>query len=416
MEKKSIGRFIAALRKANGMTQKELAEQLNVSDKAVSRWERDESAPDLSLIPVIAEIFGVTSDEILRGERINKEDVSEEVSKEKRKKQIQFLLEKARVNFLTHSFVALGIAGAGLLAAMVINFGFFRCHIAFFVACIFYLASIVYEGILWIRTSSAVKMEEVDTTKFIVKLGNYFQRTLIIIVAFFAFSLPLINLQADGHWAINFDAWLMYGAIGVGFVMLAALIVPAFLKQTKLGATLYGLEEKEIAKNRIKVRCIVGCAVAMLVTILIQSAFFSLVEPSAFTKGTVFDNYEDFVKYMETPMNNLYEEMKEMGSVIFDEIYMEENIDEDAEDMMDGYKENLYNIDGELLCSYIVRNESVAHIDYGDAKTQLPITVYTHQQWQQGTAVLEGIIAPIFILLYVLEAGAFTIIYRKRTR
>ena len=40
MEKKTIGGFIAALRKANGMTQKDLAEQLNVSDKTVSRWER----------------------------------------------------------------------------------------------------------------------------------------------------------------------------------------------------------------------------------------------------------------------------------------------------------------------------------------------------------------------------------------
>lgn len=54
MEKKTIGGFIAALRKANGMTQKDLAERLNVSDKTVSRWERDEGAPDLSVIPVIA--------------------------------------------------------------------------------------------------------------------------------------------------------------------------------------------------------------------------------------------------------------------------------------------------------------------------------------------------------------------------
>ena len=67
MERKSIGAFISALRKSNGMTQKELAEKLCVSDKAVSRWERDESAPDLYLIPVIAEIFGVTSDELLLG-------------------------------------------------------------------------------------------------------------------------------------------------------------------------------------------------------------------------------------------------------------------------------------------------------------------------------------------------------------
>lgn len=45
MERKTIGSFIAALRKANGMTQKELADRLPVSDKAVSRWERDECAP-----------------------------------------------------------------------------------------------------------------------------------------------------------------------------------------------------------------------------------------------------------------------------------------------------------------------------------------------------------------------------------
>ena len=69
MEQKTIGKFMTALRKANGMTQKDLADQLNVSDKTVSRWERDEGAPDLSMIPVIAEIFGVTCDELLRGER-----------------------------------------------------------------------------------------------------------------------------------------------------------------------------------------------------------------------------------------------------------------------------------------------------------------------------------------------------------
>ena len=69
MEKKTMGSFLAALRRASGMTQKELAERLNVSDKSVSRWERDDGAPDLSLIPVIAEVFGVTCDELLRGER-----------------------------------------------------------------------------------------------------------------------------------------------------------------------------------------------------------------------------------------------------------------------------------------------------------------------------------------------------------
>jgi len=103
MEKKSIGRFIAALRKANGMTQKELAEKLNVSDKSVSRWERDEGAPDLSLIPVIAEIFGVTSDEILRGERINQAMTDNARGTEKSEKQIARLINSTQTKFQIRS-------------------------------------------------------------------------------------------------------------------------------------------------------------------------------------------------------------------------------------------------------------------------------------------------------------------------
>lgn len=74
MAKNSIGQFIAALRKANGMTQRNVADRLNVSNKAVSRWERDECAPDLSVIPALAEMFGVTCDELLKGERNSEND------------------------------------------------------------------------------------------------------------------------------------------------------------------------------------------------------------------------------------------------------------------------------------------------------------------------------------------------------
>lgn len=56
-EKKSIGKFLSALRQAKGLTQKELGDMLYVSNKTVSRWERDECLPDLYLIPAIAEIF-----------------------------------------------------------------------------------------------------------------------------------------------------------------------------------------------------------------------------------------------------------------------------------------------------------------------------------------------------------------------
>ena len=65
MEK--IGKFISELRKSKGLTQKDLAEQMGVTDKAVSKWERGQSYPDISLIIPLSELFGVTANELLNG-------------------------------------------------------------------------------------------------------------------------------------------------------------------------------------------------------------------------------------------------------------------------------------------------------------------------------------------------------------
>ena len=66
MGKQTLGMMIASLRKEKGMTQLELAEQLGITDKAVSKWERDLSCPDLNLLPKLAEIFEVTVDELMQ--------------------------------------------------------------------------------------------------------------------------------------------------------------------------------------------------------------------------------------------------------------------------------------------------------------------------------------------------------------
>lgn len=64
---KSIGAFICEQRKAKGLTQKELAEKLNITDKAVSKWERDICYPDISLIIPLAEILEISTSELLNG-------------------------------------------------------------------------------------------------------------------------------------------------------------------------------------------------------------------------------------------------------------------------------------------------------------------------------------------------------------
>lgn len=63
----SLGGRIAELRKAKGVTQDELAETLNVSPQAVSKWENDLSCPDIMMLPQLSDYFHVSIDELLRG-------------------------------------------------------------------------------------------------------------------------------------------------------------------------------------------------------------------------------------------------------------------------------------------------------------------------------------------------------------
>ena len=68
MANKNIGEIISSLRKEKGMTQNELAEKMNVTDKAVSKWERNLSCPDVNSIPKLAETLGTTVEELLNAQ------------------------------------------------------------------------------------------------------------------------------------------------------------------------------------------------------------------------------------------------------------------------------------------------------------------------------------------------------------
>lgn len=70
MEYKSMGQIISTLRKEKALTQKELADKLNLTDKAVSKWERDLACPDTQTIPKLAEILGISVEELLNAKSI----------------------------------------------------------------------------------------------------------------------------------------------------------------------------------------------------------------------------------------------------------------------------------------------------------------------------------------------------------
>ncbi len=74
MNQKEIGKFISACRKDKGLTQMQLAEMLNITNRAVSKWETGKSCPDVSIMLELCDILGITVNELLSGERIVMED------------------------------------------------------------------------------------------------------------------------------------------------------------------------------------------------------------------------------------------------------------------------------------------------------------------------------------------------------
>lgn len=78
VKKHTLGVMISSLRKEKGMTQLELAEKIGVTDKAVSKWERDLSSPDINSIPKLAEIFEISVDKLMQVQTNEKENKNKE--------------------------------------------------------------------------------------------------------------------------------------------------------------------------------------------------------------------------------------------------------------------------------------------------------------------------------------------------
>ena len=94
IDKAKFGAFVAQLRKEKGLMQKELAEKLYVSDKAVSKWERGLSIPDVAILVPLAEILGVTVTELLECRRLPKDEPMDSLQTEEIVKKVIGLSEE----------------------------------------------------------------------------------------------------------------------------------------------------------------------------------------------------------------------------------------------------------------------------------------------------------------------------------
>ena len=120
MDLVKIGKYIAGKRKALGMTQKQLAEKLNMSDKSVSKWERGICLPDVSVYMELCEILGISINEFLAGEDIDAENVEKksedniiQVTKDSKKKQKN--LKSILAVVTTFAVIMVLVLGAGFV-------------------------------------------------------------------------------------------------------------------------------------------------------------------------------------------------------------------------------------------------------------------------------------------------------------
>ena len=419
METNTIGKFIAALRKAGGLTQRELAERLNVSDKTVSRWERDECAPDLALLPALAEIFGVTCDELLRGRRDPSGGHSPEAPAPRSDRQRKQLLTAGLRKYKNGCYIVLGINAGGLLAAMICNLGFLRAWIGFFAACVFFAAGAVCQGIFLNNALSAVprEPEERDVNEYRLAVIRLAKVTFGCCLMLLGFSLPLLVLVEDTYLGLAGDSWLLWGAVFALGLLLVWALVCHFINGWLINRGICRLEpraEEVFRHNRHwKRRCALLLLAVFLATGLFQLVTGALWTPRALAKGRTFDNYDDFKAFMETEtqyQGSGFAAIAPSDTVYYDmygnEISREEALRTELR-IYDGTPE------GKLVCTYLHLNNDAAIIDTADTEDGLPVTVITNGDLAaaRGKSLLLHL---AFLPVYLGEAAAVWCFYRKK--
>jgi Predicted transcriptional regulators len=113
MDATKTGAYLAALRKGRGMTQQEAAEALNLSNKTISKWESGGGFPDITVLPALSELYGVTADEILAGQPLSRADAAAERTAVRERRS--YLLSRAEMRYSICAGAAAIAAMAGLL-------------------------------------------------------------------------------------------------------------------------------------------------------------------------------------------------------------------------------------------------------------------------------------------------------------
>ena len=122
MNQVKIGKFIAECRKKNGLTQMQLAEKLNITDRAVSKWENGKSLPDSSIMLELCAVLGISVNDLLSGEVVTMNNYDENLEKN----LIKMVKEKEKADERLLSIeIVMGVVGVILCLALI----FVACYV-----------------------------------------------------------------------------------------------------------------------------------------------------------------------------------------------------------------------------------------------------------------------------------------------
>lgn len=413
MEQKSIGGFIAALCKVHGMTQKDLAERINVSDKTVSRWERGDGLPDLSMIPVLAELFDVTCDELLCGER---KQVAPEQDSARKQKQIKRLLDSTLHRFQYQSYMVLVLLATGVLIAFCINYVALRALLGLFIGLIFIFIAVALQVFFLNSSHYALEQEEFE----LEQLRPYRQQQFainqrLVQAAGYSVSLILPFLLVNGsHYGMSFGWaqllfvpiwWFLYYFVIKGICFTRAVKVEVFAESAN---TIKRRRIFQIKKQTIAL--LIGlCCVP-----LIGQCYLEAFGVSSFAQGEYFTDPNEFADYMSQDLKR-DEDQTGQSDLQADENLGATYFDEDGNEISEDefrYKE-LTDQDGNVIVSYYDRNEQVVSTTISYINGQLEsMTAYTDDHWDEARVQYDyysNLLAWGYLWMFLLAMAVYGI-------
>lgn len=226
MDQIKTGNFLVSLRKEKNITQQQLADILQVSVKAVSKWECGEGYPSLQSLKDLSDFYGVTVDEIINGER-NKTEAKEPVNT-----SIQ-IKEKKPLNFPILRSISLGITGLGIMLFFIIIYCTYSTAGG--------LICILFTTLIGLVLSLIELKHYKDRKNSIIALFNYEFIIIGIALSFisFCFSLATLTVTVENYY-VTVDSF----HFATNFVNIAICLI-GFLVLLIWGGIEYGLYLKK---------------------------------------------------------------------------------------------------------------------------------------------------------------------------